>query len=62
MGTDSMNGNLERAKELLAQLKRRGMCFDLMVEFFDRAQHEDNTDGMKNAYEAMTLIHKGDSK
>jgi hypothetical protein len=49
----------ERVRELLAQIRRRNDCFDLMCELFDRAKREENERGMLDAYNAMTLINKG---
>lgn len=46
----------------LEKLRQRDMCFDLMVEFFDRAIEEDNIPAMQGAYDAMVAIHRGNSR
>ena len=48
---------LNRAKKLLHKLKERGMCFDLMIEFFDRAI-ADGKDGAP-FLDAAEMIHHG---
>lgn len=57
-----MTWDRERANELLPQLRRRSHCFDLMKDFFDRADRENNLAGMEAAYDAMVQIHRGVSR
>ena len=54
--------DLAKAQELLTKLKVRGMCFDLMVDFCDRASREGRLDQARAAWLAMDMIHRGDAR
>lgn len=53
--------DLDKARAILARLKIRGLCFDLMLAFCDRATVEDKLDQATAALEAAAMIHRGDN-
>lgn len=54
----------ERGKinAIFGQLRARGNCFDLMCDFFDRAESEGNTALMESSWNQLDKIHRGDSR
>jgi hypothetical protein len=48
-----------RIERQLTQLRRRNDCFDLLIEFFDRAIDEGKARHANDALTLASLIHKG---
>lgn len=46
-------------RALRKQVQDRSMAFELMAEFFDRAERENNLLAMQETFEIMAMIHRG---
>lgn len=47
---------LELQKKRLEKLRQRNMCFDLICDFYDRAQAEGNSKNMEGAVIALERL------